>query len=152
MEERNNWEGREVEEDKLLNKNVLNLIEELHGKIEKIEKHFRVGGEEVDAIIYCGTKRRRIGIELKEADIEKAISQAINRRNFFNYFYIVLHCSKSWLGYIIYYLFRKNELSHFFNYKIGLIIVNNEEAFLVFPSHFIKVGVEKFLNTKNNNL
>jgi hypothetical protein len=46
--EKNKWEGRAVDEDALLNKKVLKFIEELHGKIVKIEKHFNVAGIDKD--------------------------------------------------------------------------------------------------------
>jgi hypothetical protein len=83
--EKNKWEGRVVDEDALLNEKVLKFIEELHGKIVKIEKHFNVAGMEIDAIIYCKRSRtRRIGIELKELDIKKAVEQAVKRREYFS--------------------------------------------------------------------
>jgi hypothetical protein len=144
MIEKNNWKKRAVDEDSLLNENVLKFIEELHGKIIKIERHFQIAGMEVDAIIYCRkSKIRRVGIELKDFDIKKAIEQAIERRSYFNYFYIITKSYRRLIGYDIRYLHYSNLLDKFFQNKIGIIVVNNNEPFLLYPSNFIKVGLEK---------
>jgi hypothetical protein len=144
MIEKNNWKNRAVDEDSLLNENVLKFIEELHGKIIKIERHFYVAGMEVDAILYCKKSRtRRIGIELKDFDIKKAMEQAIERRSYFNYFYIITKSYRRLIGYDIRYLHYSNLLDKFFQNKIGIIAVNNNEPFLLYPSNFIKVGLEK---------
>jgi hypothetical protein len=142
--EKNKWEGREVQEDKLLNPKVLELIETIHGKIEKIEKHFKVGGMEVDAIIYSKKSRtKRIGVELKELDINKALEQAIARRSYFNYFYIILGSDRRLIGYDIRSIHHK--LDDFFKNNIGLITVHDGEAFLIYPSYHRFVGLENMI-------
>ena len=145
MKEVNKW-GREVKEDSLLNEKVLNFIEELHGEIVKVERHFRVGGMEIDAILYCKKRKvRRIGIELKDFAIKKAVEQAIARRMYFNYFYIITKSYRRLIGYDIRYLHYSNLLGKFFQNKIGIIAVNNGEPFLLYPSNYMKVGLEILL-------
>lgn len=147
MIEKNKWEGREVREDELLNENVLKLLEELHGKIIKLEKHYKVCGKEVDAIIYCQKSRvKTVGLELKEFDLLKAVEQAVERRNFFNYFYIVINSDVKYLGYDFYNFYYDNQelLKKFFENNIGLIVVREEGAFLVCPSYHTKRKLEAF--------
>ena len=59
----------------------------------EIELRKKVQGFETDLIITCKSGRRtvRIGFELKESDLYKAVSQALERRALFHYFYIVLN-------------------------------------------------------------
>jgi hypothetical protein len=143
--EKNNWEGREIREDGLLNSSVLQLIEKIHGKIEKIERHFEVGGMEIDAILYCKKKRvKTIGLELKEFDINKALAQAVERRKYFNYFYIVLESDRRLIGYDFRSLYLRGQLSSLLNNNIGLITVHDGEAFLIFPSYNLTVGLENW--------
>ena len=58
-----------------------------------IDVRTRVQGLETDLIVTCrsGSRNVRIGFELKETDIYKAIHQALVRRPLFHYFYIVLN-------------------------------------------------------------
>ena len=58
-----------------------------------IEVRKRVQGFETDLIVTCksGMKTVRIGFELKENDLYKAISQAMTRRGLFHYFYVVMN-------------------------------------------------------------
>jgi hypothetical protein len=150
--ERNNWEGREIREDGLLNISTLELIEKIHGKIEKVERHFKIGGMEVDTIIYCKKSRvKRIGLELKEFDINKALEQAVERRKYFNYFYIVLKSDRRLLGYDFRSLYLNKKLDYLLNNGIGLITVHNGEAFLIFPSYNLNVGLENFEMNKEGN-
>jgi hypothetical protein len=143
--EKNDWKDREIREDGLLNLSTLELIEKIHGKIEKIERHFKVGSMEIDAIIYCRKSRvKRIGLELKEFDINKALEQAIERRKYFNYFYIVLESDKRLIGYDFRSLYLRGKLSSLLNNNIGLITVHDGKAFLIFPSYNLKVGLENF--------
>jgi hypothetical protein len=150
--ERNNWPERDIMEDKLLNNsNVQEIIEELHGEILKIFRHFFIYDMEVDAILFCKKTRdiRRIGIELKEMDLVKAVSQAILRRNYFNYFYIILRTNAKYIGYRFRGLYKFNLLKDFFDRKIGLIVVDwSDNAFLLFPSHFNKFAKKIEIDTK----
>jgi hypothetical protein len=142
MKEMNKW-GREVKEDSLLNEKVLNFIGELHGEIVKVERHFKVCGMEIDAIIYCKKRKiRRVGIELKDFNIKKAVEQAIARRTYFNYFYIITKSYRRLIGYDIRYLYNSKLLGKFFQNKIGVITINNGEPFLIYPSNYMKVGLE----------
>ncbi|RLE86284.1 MAG: hypothetical protein DRN04_19785, partial [Thermoprotei archaeon] len=63
----------------------------------EIEVRRRVGKHEVDVIVTCyvGDRnvKRTIGFELKENDIYKAVEQAILRRQYFTWFYIVMDLS-----------------------------------------------------------
>jgi len=57
----------------------------------------RIRGYEVDMVVTCyvGVRnvKRTIGFELKEEDIYKAVEQAVMRRPFFTWFYIVMDLS-----------------------------------------------------------
>jgi len=144
---KDNWANREIREDELLNENTLKLIQEIHGQIVKVEKHFKVGGMEVDAIIHCRKSRtKRVGVELKESDINKALEQAIKRRNYFNYFYIILGSDRRLIGYDIRSL--RFKLDDFFRNSIGIITIHNSEAFLIYPSYHKSVGLENVRNFK----
>ena len=136
------WDGRKVIEDDLLNENVLSLIERLHGKIERIDKHYKVDGMEVDAIILCKrVKERLIGIELKEYDFFKVIQQAVQRRRYFNYFYVVTRGGNI-IGQTMRCLYRMGLLSELFEHGIGWIVVNQEgQAWYLFASTYLKCGL-----------
>ena len=58
-----------------------------------IDMRKKVQGYETDMILTCksGSRTVRIGFELKESDLYKAVSQAVERRALFHYFYIVLN-------------------------------------------------------------
>jgi len=152
MIEKNNWEGRTIYEDSLLNKDTVSFIEKLHNcEVVKILKHFYVKDKEIDAILYCKTLNkgliRKIGIELKEIDLEKAVVQAVERRDFFNYFYIITK-AYFYVGEV----FRKlvlnspNLLREMVTKSVGIISVveydGKNECFLILPSKFKRDAVE----------
>ena len=85
---------KHYQEDELLTPEVIELIEALHGvRVEKIVWHAVIQGLECDAILYAWTRKKKrfktIGIELKEHDFTKVLHQALARRSFFHYTYIV---------------------------------------------------------------
>jgi histidinol phosphatase-like enzyme len=133
------WGGRRVIEDELLNQSVLALIEKLHGKVERIVKHCKVDGMEVDAILFCRKVReRRIGVELKEYDYFRVIQQAVQRRRYFNYFYIITRGSEL-IGDSLRDLYRIGFLQSLFDRGIGWIIVDRDnKAWLLFSSTYLK--------------
>ena len=81
-------------EDALLTWKILETIKACHDlEIRRVYRHAMVAGFEVDAVAICktsGGKERWIGFELKEADFPKAFAQALLRRDFFDYFYVVI--------------------------------------------------------------
>jgi len=137
------WQNRNVIEDALLNDNVLKIIKDLHGEIYKIKKHYEVGGAEVDAILLCKRVKgyKYIGIELKQSDLKKALIQAVLRRIYFHYFYIVseLYNPHTYFGYEVEYLHKYKLLDRFKEYKIGWISTYKNQAFLIFPSFYSKL-------------
>jgi len=155
IEERNNWEGREIMEDKLLNDDVISYIEYFHDcKVFKIFRHFEVEGKEIDAILYARTKKRnlirKIGIELKENNVLNAVYQALERSKYFNYFYIITNVpfpAEEFRWLIIHYpdTLRKLVLN-----KVGIISVfSYEKGFAkgnvilnLLPAKFNKNAVE----------
>jgi hypothetical protein len=153
MIEKNNWEGKTIYEDKLLNKHTISFIENLHNcEVVKILRHFYVKDKEIDVILYCRTLNkgliRKIGIELKEVDLEKAVVQAVERRDFFNYFYIITNAY-----FYIGEAFRKlvlsspNLLKEMITKSVGMISVieyenGKNECFLILPSKFKRDAVE----------
>lgn len=144
----NKWLGREVQEDSLLNEDVLRLISRYYGSIFKIVKHSKVNGKEIDAIVYCTTTSlkiprflgiRTVGIELKETHLVKVVEQAIERRPFFDYFYVVTGATDRkhrYIGWDIEKLYRENLLGKMLDKKIGWILNTWDSAHVIFPSKF----------------
>jgi hypothetical protein len=133
------WEGREVKEDALLElESVRALIEALHGRITRVFKHFRVGGMEVDAILHCARRAvRTVGLELKELDLERAARQALERRPYFNYFYVVARTNAREVGYPLRRLYRVGLLGRLFDEGVGVIAVDgSSSAYLLLSSKF----------------
>jgi hypothetical protein len=137
--------SRVCREDLLLSSSVLDLISSIHGEIVRVDRHVCVNrGLEVDAVIVTRRVRERlIGVELKEVDILKAVKQAVARRPFFHYFYIVntyYTTRHRALGHFIETLYRNNLLGEIFRHKIGWILVDKSgEAHLIYPSRYSKV-------------
>lgn len=81
-------------EDALLTKKIIYTISLLHSlTVYNIYRHIRIGGYEVDALAICKTPdkyERWVGFELKDSAIDKAITQAVLRRKYFDYFYVVI--------------------------------------------------------------
>jgi hypothetical protein len=152
------WKNRKVIEDALLNDKVLEIIKELHGEIFKIRKHYEIAGMETDVILLCKRERgyKSIGIELKQSDLLTAVGQAMERRQYFNYFYVISESYKPnvYIGYEIEWLSKFNSLSNLKKYKIGWIVSNfNNQAWLIYPSRYINVGFKNVLfklNEENN--
>ena len=124
-------DNRHYFEDALLTWKILETINTAHSlKLEKVFKHIRISIFEVDAIAICKTlneyKERWIGFELKENDIEKAFTQAYLRRNYFDYFYIVIDLRVST---IVKWLLKQKDVG-----EIGF--VSAYENILVLPSKF----------------
>jgi len=90
---------KSYEENKYYTKEMEDLILEEHNlSLVKREKNIVIVehklNTETDVILYCKTefgRKRKIGIELKENDLTKAMHQAMVRRQFFNYFYIIIN-------------------------------------------------------------
>jgi hypothetical protein len=137
---------KEFKEDSLLSKSVLWLIGQLHGSITSVKRHVEVGedGLEVDAVVLAKRSRYRvIGVELKAFDVLKAVQQAVARRPFFHYFYIVIgeHSAQRYLGYYIDSLYRHGGLQLLMEHGIGWIMVDLiGNPWLIFPSRFMKTG------------
>jgi len=129
-------------EDSLLTKEAIEIIEKYHGgKVEKIKRHLKVLGMEVDAeiTIKFKTTSRKIGIELKESNLTQAIEQAIARRKFFDYFYIITKEHRALLGTYVLLASEGNEIfKKFFENKIGWIGKFEKGYFLLYPSRFLK--------------
>lgn len=97
---------REVLEDQLLTDDLIELIRSIHDleKLLSVEKHVKVRGMEIDAVLTYLKKRGdqhvrwRIGLELKLMrdfscnELEKGLKQAIARRPLFTLFYLVVAC------------------------------------------------------------
>ena len=131
-------------EDHLLNEGVLGLIEQLHGSIISVRRHIGVGEDEleVDAVVLTKRSRYRvIGVELKATDVLRAVQQAVTRRPFFHYFYIVSgeHSVQRYLGYYIDSLYRHGGLQLLLEHGVGWIMLDlSGNPWLIFPSRFMK--------------
>lgn len=130
-------------EDGLLNSGSIGVIEAYHGgKVSEVRRHVRVVGKEVDAELILKFKKtvRRVGIELKEFDLLKALSQAIERRKFFHYFYIITYINKIFFGDYVYQASLKSEFfQELFENKIGWIGYSKRIGFIMlYPSKLMR--------------
>lgn len=139
----NKWK-RKVNEDTLLDEKILKLLSRIHGSVYRIIRHSRINGKEIDAIVYCKTTEARlsryIGIELKEYDLKSVVEQAIERRSFFDYFYIVTAEYSShyaYLGRDIKMLYKQKLLGKMIEMGIGWIL-KFDDPIIIFPSSFIR--------------
>ena len=133
-------------EDGLLSNDTVELIRKYHGgKVERVVRHVKVCGKEVDGeiVLKMRTVKRRIGVELKEWNLSQAISQAIERRKFFHYFYIITRINKTFFGDYVYQAIRGEPFfKKMFENKIGWIGYSDRIGFIMlFPSKFMKIGV-----------
>ena len=120
-------------EDMILEKHNLELVSKQRKELLKEHKL----NTETDVILYCKTehgRKRKIGIELKESDLVKAVHQAMVRREFFNYFYVVINHSVEYI--VDWILGDYNLLSAI---KIGGIgIISYADKIMVRPSKFFR--------------
>ena len=131
------------EEERMYTKTVEELILNHHNvKLIKRLRRFKINNKpnlETDVVLLVSTPtkqiNRTIGIELKQTDLIKAVTQAIERRKYFNWFYIVIGISvRAFLEWI----FRDTNL--FFalkDYDIGVILGYDE--IMLLPSKFYNV-------------
>jgi len=139
--------GWEFKEDSLLNENVLKLLESFHGGIVGVYRHIEVGEErlEVDAVILAKRSRYRvIGVELKATDVLKAVHQAVARRPFFHYFYIVsgeYSTVHGVLGHFIDMLYQHGVLQYLSEHGIGWIMLDwSGNPWLIYPSKYLRTN------------
>jgi len=135
-------EMKEYIENKYYDKDIENLILNQHN-LSLIKKERNVIiiehklDTETDVILYCKTefgRKRKIGIELKETDFIKAVHQALVRREFFNYFYIVINSS---VKYIVDWIFSDYNL--YSAIKVGGIgIISFKDKIIIRPSKFFR--------------
>ncbi|MHA1868839.1 MAG: hypothetical protein ACTSXD_12420 [Candidatus Heimdallarchaeaceae archaeon] len=166
----NKWK-RKITEDELLTEDVLRLISYLHGKIYRIYKHFREKKKEIDVIIHTKTTEQkldryigtiRIGVELKEKNTIKVVQQAIERRDLFNYFYIITR-ENEYIGYRIKQLYKLKLLNALLDEGIGWIVLFspytynskfsfNEKPLMIFPSKFLAIpNLTKWLRNSRSS-
>ena len=121
-------------EDALLTRNIMWVIESKHNlKVSKLYRHVKIDSYEVDALAITETPEhieRWIGFELKDNSIDKATLQAMLRRKYFDYFYVVINLSvSSIVKYLFYYPKPIKE------YKIGY--VSSYDNIVVITSNYI---------------
>ncbi|KAA0006373.1 MAG: hypothetical protein FE045_03305, partial [Thermoplasmata archaeon] len=121
-------------EDALLTRKILWAIENFHQlHVNRIYRHVKINGLETDAVAVCQTAEDRyerwVGFELKENAIEKAIQQAIARRKYFDYFYIVIdwHTSS-----IVKWILKYHEIE-----KMGIGVISSHDDVVVLKSNFM---------------
>ena len=93
-------------EDALLTRQVIWVLERKHDfHVEKLYRHVKINSFEIDAVAIVKTSIERyerwVGFELKETAIDKAVGQALDRREFFDYFYVVIDLSCSSIVYFL---------------------------------------------------
>ncbi len=122
-------------EDALLTWKVLRVIYICHDlKVDRVLRHVRVAGFEVDAVAEAYTFekeiRRLIGFELKDSDLLKAFYQAKERRKYFDYFYIVVDLTvRSIVEYLLHWGSKNLD---------GIGFISAKEEVIVLPSKFKK--------------
>ena len=160
------FDKKDYIEDSLLNEKTLEFIRVQHehywgsANIELITRHKKINKYEVDVAIVLKLKsyRRLIGIELKEYNFIDVISQAIERRPYFHYLYIITRPPRRTMGFWIKDLISGKQnadldkLKKLFKNKIGWICVDEYKGtFLLLPSFFQKCDV-KYLLDLNGHL
>ena len=134
---------KEYKENNLLTKDILDLIEETHNlEIKEVYKNVLVKFNnlkpiEFDVLVIAKTptgQERVISIELKESDVSKVIEQAIVRRDFVDYSYVVLDTSIKLLVEYLLYVWA----DYVKEYKIGFFTDNT----LLLQSKYIKKKVK----------
>jgi len=161
-------DGKNFREDELLNKEVIKLIVNKHtnyyslSKINAVLRHKKIKDMEIDGIIILKhrTVIRLFGIELKEYNIVDVIRQAIVRRRFFHYFYIITRFPRHTIGELMKEVVSgKNNyyLKHFkvlFKYKIGWIAYEKKYPPMFLLPSFFKKPVYKinFIRNLNNKI
>ena len=129
------------EEERLYTKNVEQLILRQHN-VELVSRARRVKilnkpELETDVILRVRTPNkelmRTIGIELKQTDLPKALRQAIKRRKYFNWFYIIIALSPK--GFVEWIVRDTNLYFALKKWDIGIVLAGNDEM-LILPSKF----------------
>jgi len=129
----------------ILNAHGLNLVSEKRNVIltNKMET-------ETDVVLIGETKerklKRKVGIELKEHDFAKAISQAVRRRKYFNYFYVILGMSA---GDILNQILNDYNIYEAIRVK-GIGLISFEDKQILHYSHFFSTPlmIEDFTEIK----
>jgi len=140
-----NENNRNFKEERLLGK-IIALIKKEHNfsKVLKVRLHTKIENYECDAIVYFETENektiRTLEIEFKEQNIQKLVSQLLDRREFFNYQYGVIYF-KPYL--VVDYLIRYDWLKVFYEKGIGIIAVDNGIHHIL-KSKFMKAGLGKW--------
>ena len=146
---------KEYIENKYFDDAIRDLILHHHNfTLKSIERNVCVNGKmetETDVIMYCETDMkalpRKIGIELKENDLPKAIHQAYKRRKYFNYFYVVINLLSETLFQSL-----VNDYNLYEAIKVaGVGIISYPDKKLLYPSSFcsIPLSVDDVLKVKN---
>lgn len=130
-------------EDYYLDEEVIKIIEEHHDlKFMTLTRHVRMFGLEIDAVAIFETPRhftRSVGFELKENDLPKAIIQALVRRPYFHYFYIVIPWPpKAITSYIL----GNPMASEIRRNGVGIIGAHMDHWLIVIPSLFRSSGIK----------
>ena len=102
----------EYKENALLTDEIVEQIADEHSiEVKKVYKNvyvkFNNKSVEFDVLIKAETptgRTRWISIELKESDISKVINQAIVRRDFVDYSYVIINFCVKWVTQYIFYV------------------------------------------------
>ena len=106
-------------EDSLFDDKVVSLISRVHNfKLLYYRRHKRINHTEIDVYSVWSTpsgKRRTIILELKQTDFTKLVGQALNRREYGDYIYIVY---EGFMGDVFL-------VGHFLSYNLCLALAYN---------------------------
>jgi hypothetical protein len=135
MEKRKDNSLGEYQENKLLTQEVVDRIMEEHClELKKIHKNtyftYNKKRIEFDVLIEALTpsgQLRWISVELKEQDVSKVINQAIVRRDFADYSYVVLNNPVSWIVQYIVYVWNEWIKEHQIGFFSNNIFVLNSK-------------------------
>ena len=134
----------EYKENSLLTQDVLDKISEAHSlTIKEVYKnvYLSYNGKiiEFDVLIKTETptgQDRWISIELKESDIGKTIEQALIRRDFVDYSYVIINSSVKWIVEYIFYVWHEYIIQE----KLGFY--SSRENIFVLQSKFKSSDIE----------
>ena len=131
----------EYKENALLTKNIIEEISQEHSlEVKKIHKniYLNYNGKtvEFDVLIEAETptgRKRWISVELKDNDVSKVINQAVVRRDFVDYSYIILNNNVKWIVQYLFYVWSETIKE----YQIGFFSNWDNKEIFILNSKFI---------------
>jgi len=147
IKKRENGTLNDYKENALLTQEIIDQIGEQHDlEIKNVYKNIYLTYNkkiiEFDVLIEAETyteRKRWISVELKDNDVTKVISQAMARRDFVDYSYVVLNSDVKWIVQYLFYVWSE----YVKKYKIGFF---SNDTFILYSKYIksqIKINLEE---------